>query len=311
MVFLKKIIFFLFLIAIIYASYVLLFYKDYESTYIYKLYYEKKSNYAKQYNSPRIFFSAGSNVRFGVKTERIEKELDIPTINMALAIGFEPDYMFHMLKNVIKKDDIVIIPMEYQNILLEEYSDTSRKKYILTYDQKYLWSLSIYDILDTIFSITPEDLFRSLKDHFFLNNSIYQEQLEYINSNGDQINNVGKILNDTGKRFKLNTKPFEKYLGIQEIIKFNRYCKKNGIKFFMTFPNIMSTRKLYSDKYIKFYNDLMNFYELKGIKYIDTPTGAIFDPKLFYDSVYHMNQKGMDIRTDKLIKIINEEIIKK
>lgn len=310
MQYIKKIIFFLIIIPLIYICYIILFYKEYSSTYIYKLYYDKKINYAKQFKSPRIFVSGGSNVRFGIKTAYMQEELNIPSINMALAMGFEPDYLFHMLKKVIKKGDIVIIPMEYQNLLLEKYSDEARKNYILTYDIEYLFSLSLYDIFDTIFSVRIENILRSWKDTFFLNYKSYNEQLKMINANGDQIKNYGMKFKGKAKGYKLNNKPLKEYLGIKPIINFNKYCQKNGIEFYMTFPNIMYSEKLYQQKYLNFYEELILFYKNNNIKYIDYPTNTIFDKSLFYDSQYHLNQNGMDIRTKKLIDIIKKNILK-
>lgn len=308
--YIKKLLFFLIIIPLVYMLYAILFYKEYKNTYTYKLYVDKKVNYANKFNTKRIFVSGGSSVRYGVKTESIEKELKIPSINMALNMAFEADYMFHMLKKIVKKNDIVIIPMEYEIILLEKHNFAMRKQYILTYDKEYLFSLPILDILDIVYSITPEDIIRSLKDSLFLSENLYNEQKKFINKNGDQVNNIGMEFDDSGERFKVNNKPLKEYLGLQDIIKFNEYCKKYGIIFYMTFPNIMYDEKLYTQDYINFYKNLTDFYKKNNINYIDYPTNTIFKKPLFYNSAYHLNQKGMEIRTKKLIELIRKDILK-
>lgn len=67
-------------------------------------------------NSQKILFIGGSNLGFGLNTERIEKDLNIKSFNLGVQAGFGLKRPIQDVKNFLSPNDILIISPEYSNI---------------------------------------------------------------------------------------------------------------------------------------------------------------------------------------------------
>ena len=65
---------------------------------------EDKISIANNIKEPKIVFIGGSATLLGVKTKQIQQELKIPSVNLAVYIGFQTDYMIHSAKKTLKID---------------------------------------------------------------------------------------------------------------------------------------------------------------------------------------------------------------
>ena len=62
---------------------------------------------------PRIILVGGSNLAFGIDSERMEKELNVSVVNTGLAAGMGLPYMLKDVKPYLKEGDTVILVPEY------------------------------------------------------------------------------------------------------------------------------------------------------------------------------------------------------
>ena len=63
--------------------------------------------------SPRLILMSGSSVAFGVDSDLLSNELEIPVVNAALHFKLGTHFLMQQLKSTVRKGDIVLISMEY------------------------------------------------------------------------------------------------------------------------------------------------------------------------------------------------------
>src|ERR1700739_1843921 len=73
-----------------------------------------KHNRLKQAGNNRLIFVGGSNLNFGINSEEIEKELNLPVVNLGLHAGLGLDFILNEAMSEIKQGDIVVLSIEYE-----------------------------------------------------------------------------------------------------------------------------------------------------------------------------------------------------
>lgn len=279
---------------------------------------DKKEQYSIEHEN-KIVILSGSNTIFGVDTERMEKELEIPVLNAGTHAGLH-EYIFYWAKNKILKDgDIVIMPLEYEqyesNFYAEEYLN-----YIWGYAGDYFNSLGLYDKLKIIYKTSPKSLLRNMKDLIMhkipAKNTNSKYSSKDLNYNGDMTNNKveNKMTNEDLKK-TIQEKVFieDKVPGNKskkEIENFANYCKEHNIKIYATWPAYLYDKKEFSNSDIEKIENIIKYYENQGIKVLGNYSDTIYDIDLFYDTYYHLNDKGKKIHTDYLMNLIKKEGLK-
>ena len=269
----------------------------------------KKDNYAKSIKENKIVFTSGSNTLYGMETNIIEKELNIPTVNMAIHAGLKTEYILHRAKNILISGDIVILPMEYQNFTWDGKVEETYRDYVLTHDKEYFKNMTTKEQFNFIFSITPYGLVKS-----FIEQKRILKDLEIgkgytvltLNKNGDETYKEGTKTGFKTIPFELpNPYNIETY-GLLKIKEFSKWCEDRNIKLFVTFPNTVNLKAYYEEPYTNYFNFLLEYFEKNNIKVIGKPTDSLYSIEYFYDTNYHMNSYGAKIRTYEFLEKFKE-----
>ncbi|MCW8895342.1 hypothetical protein [Sulfurimonas sp.] len=69
--------------------------------------------------------------------------------------------------------------------------------------------------------------------------------------------------------------------GLLEIKKFSKWCKNNNIKFFITFPNIMTHESYLKTSYKDYFNDLIKYFKINKIDVIGRPSDFFIQKNIF------------------------------
>jgi len=274
----------------------------------------KKNEFVQNINSNKLIFTGGSATLFGVRTKDIQNSLGIPTVNMAIHAGLRLDYIIFQAKKVLKPGDSVIIPLEYQLLLYDGESEhnLTRSAYMFTHDHRFFNSLNGVQQLKEGLSVLPKDIY----DAYILNRNFDNKEVKIgmgynsstINKNGDESYHPNsdlireKIGKGIIKPFKVPGYGFRETRSLKEIRKFNRWCKLNKINFFMTYPNVLAFDVFKAPQYKRYFRDLENYYHEYGIQTIGKPLDYFYSVDYFYDTPYHLNKKGMTIRTEQLLQ---------
>ena len=271
----------------------------------------KKDNYAKSIKENKIVFTSGSNTLYGMETNIIEKELNIPTVNMAIHAGLKTEYILHRAKNILISGDIVILPMEYQNFTWDGKVEETYRDYILTHDKEYFKNMPLKEQFGFIFSITPYGLIKSMIEQ---KRTLKDAEIGKgytvltLNKNGDETYKEGTKIGFKTIPFELpNPYNIETY-GLLKLKEFSKWCEDNNIKLFVTFPNTVNLKAYYEEPYTNYFNFLLEYFEKNNIKVIGKPTDSLYSIEYFYDTNYHMNSYGAKVRTFEFLEKLKQQI---
>jgi len=278
--------------------------------------FTKKELYSKTIEQPKVIFSAGSSTLFGVDTKTIEESLNTPVLNYGTHAGLRTDYILYRTKQIAKKGDTVIFPIEYHNILWDGAQSIVRRNYILTHDHTFFINeINLLDKVKMLMSIKPIDLAKSFKDEL---KGVKKAKIgenynsDTLNKNGDETYKKGNYSKkiQQGKPFEFEE--FYETKGLSKIKDFSKWAKENGVHFVLTFPSTLYFDIYDSEEYQKFFKELKSYFNKNDIKFIGEPNHFFYKEKYFYDSYYHLNDIGSTFHTKKLLDLlVNSNVIKK
>lgn len=294
------------LILVTVISFVLLAPKDKNSYYSAM---DNKISRLEQLKSQKIILIGGSNLTFGIDSKRIEDEFYLPVVNMSLQAGLGFEFILNQMlnkakKGVIAKGDIIIISPEYS--YFSEYKGDAEPIYgyilnsknindffldTILYHCKYFGKSILYQYYQSIRN-KPCGLYSSVN----------------FNEFGDMIGHLDlpneKFSHYKGKKYNISDFNFE---GIEILSDFINDMNKVGIKVYITFPSISKTaynnnrefnEKVANTLKLKFKNITISDYK----KYV-------LNDELFFDTHYHLNNIGRNMRTDYLINDLHSVLV--
>jgi len=261
----------------------------------------------------KIVFVGGSATLFGVRTEDIEKELKIPSVNYGVHAALEIDYILERAKRFLKPGDVIILSLEYNHFLYDGNLNEVRARFVLLFDKTHYNTLSFLNKINYFLKFSPITVELSFQDLYLKilgKKKVLKYDVKTLNKNGDETNNVG---NDIIKKKFDNIQPipvqkgeFKETVGLKILTNFNKWCMENNINFFVTYaPTILFD--IYLDKeYQEYFNKLQVFFIEQNIKTLGFPNDFFYNSDLFHDTEYHLNSKGMTCHTKRLLAKIKE-----
>jgi hypothetical protein len=256
----------------------------------YLLGYENFHNAAKEtFGQDRIILVGGSSLGWGVSSEVLTKNLDIPTLNYGLHAGVGYKNFFRHIKDVLNKErDLIVISPEY--FIISDGGDLGRSKefcHISIYSKgKYPidcigYSISsLFNILPLLDGIGFLDDFRDYRRDGFNKFGDYIHRIEGVNMIGKMNDHdvcSGWDLEDLSKRYI----PFVDNLISQgyEVVYIPNFIPK------------LACSEV--DKLYEFHRIMFLKY---GIKSFDKAQ-LLFKDLYFYDSPYHLTNEGVNLKT--------------
>ena len=86
-----------------------------------------------------------------------------------------------------------------------------------------------------------------------------------------------------------------------------KFSNPRNIQLFATWPNLFKHPEYLTNEVAQEnYRTIRSFWGYFGIPIIGEPNDAMLEEDFFYDSYYHPNQKGMKLRTEKLVTQFSE-----
>ncbi|RTL37574.1 MAG: hypothetical protein EKK48_23080 [Candidatus Melainabacteria bacterium] len=281
-----------------------------------------KHQVLEQAGSPKIILTGGSNVLFGVDSEKIGKVFNRKVVDMGLCLMFPLSYLFEEIKDSIKPGDIVVLSPEYQSysqefarpMIMADILDGCPRaiEWILkcngcTWDEKgkilfHLRTLGLQKLQYVISHARQIVQHRATWSYNKPNPGLVILNAKNLNSCGDLVWHLDKPVGKDAMERKIlirAPKHIDDYT-INEVSKFDAFCKSHGAQFVLIPPSIPESM------YQKGKTDIDNVIEEAKVKFpipiLATADRYAFADEHIFGGHYHLDKVGRDIRTDRMIE---------
>jgi hypothetical protein len=260
--------------------------------------------------SPRIIFVGGSNLCFGLNSQMIKDSLGLNPINTAIHAGIGIRYMLENTLQYVKKGDIIVFIPEYQHFyrkwhhgseeLLRTVLDVNKSKIkLLSLNQIFNCTPFIGNlVLSKLDSFEYTHVDESKKYGIYGVNSFNRYGDTYLHWNTQRIDSITPDTIDIGKYNPEVMKGIKKY---------SRKFQKKGAALLISFPCYQDISFQNSEKAIK---KVEQEYIDAGFIVLGTPERYRMRDSFMLNTSYHLNKKGVDLRTGLLIEDIRKVLPK-
>lgn len=297
---------------------------------------KKKEQIVSQEKGRKVIVVSGSNGLFGIDSNVISQDIGIPTYNLALHAGLDISYYEYLIKKLVRKGDIVIMPLEYEYYSQSNpYSDWFINN-MNAWGEPYINNLSLKGRL-SFFAHTS--LFRVLSgvsagDSKMTTPDIYIEKYQG-NKNGFNYGYRYSSLNSRGdfniidhshafsRKIIKSLDSFESDLSygknvplsadhmIDSLQKIKYFLEKKEAKLYVTWPASISSKFFNPNDLAakNFTTNIRNELQKENIITICDNFYANLPIEYFLDSRYHLNSDGAKIRSHRLSSCLKQKIL--
>jgi hypothetical protein len=264
---------------------------------------QDKDESLKKMGEGKILFLGGSNLSFGLNSKEINEAFQRPVMNMGIHAGVGLKYIVSSTKPFIRENDIIVVVPEYENFYSDnfygemelvssvfdihsegkKYIDAKQWLFLLQYVPVYA-AKKIRNAIGSVFSKTDTSV------------SIYHRRS--FNSFGDAFLHWSLPDQD----FAIAHKPKDKESVNPEVVGFladlKKYVIEKKAKLIILPPVIEQQSFLNLGEVIaKIESDLNK----ADVSFAAMPASYSYNRKYFFNSYYHPNKKGVDLRTAQVI----------
>src|SRR6266508_1391506 len=258
--------------------------------------------------SPRIILVGGSNVSLGLDAELMQKTLGIPVINDGLhaGLGLAP---LRELQEYIRAGDVIIISLEYNLFANQDVmdGDPAFLSDWIEYSPRRIKYLSRpWEEAPGIYAVMLQRKVNRQVNTVLFGGSLNEVRDIFVGTkydlNGDFI---GHLQETSMNRRKISATPYP-VAGVQDDIfvfleNFNRIAHEKGARVYFEAPasrqsNCKATGQAQMADFFK------TFAERSSIPILTLLDEVCLPNKYFFDTEYHLNAQGRELRTKRLIE---------
>lgn len=231
----------------------------------------------------------------GLNSQMVKDSLNVNPINTGITAGLSLKFMLDNAVQYVKQGDIIIALFEYSCFTRDyNYCSESLLRVILDVNMEYLRLLNFRQVLGLL-PLMPKYVVSKLDPFAYFNVNIDPPyDINSFNRYGDACAHWN-MEKRSFRPSKLNE--FNQQI-IGKIKDFEKTVEQKGAKFYISYPP-------YNDKSFYKSSDIIAAIrsELEtNFKVLGTPERYMMPDSLMFDSPYHLNGKGVNIRTSRLIE---------
>jgi len=257
---------------------------------------------------PRIIVVGGSNVSLGIDAELMQQTLGVPVINDGLhaGLGLAP---LRELEEYIHKGDVIIISLEYDLFANQEVMDgnpTFLSDWIEYAPRRIRYLSKPWEETPGIYAIMLQRKVNRKVNTYLFGGSLDEVRNVFLGTkydlNGDFI---GHLQAASMNPQKIPATPYPVSDMQEEIFvfleNFNRTARDKGAKVYFEAPasrqsNCKATGKTSMANFFKTFKERSSIPILTPLEEVCLPN------KYFFDTEYHLNAQGRELRTKRLIE---------
>lgn len=283
----------------------------------YSLGIELKHRRLAEINTRKIVLVGGSNLAYGVDSKMLQKATGCPVVNMGMNGYFGVRYMLEEVKDQIRPSDIIVLSFEYDNLFKSvDGSPGSHLAIIKAYptvfgflsaEQKLQVIAAIPTVAQAKIIRLMTDAITTLKEPFTGRNYGVEgpadlneiESLKGFSPEGDITAHLGIkwpfVLENAvvPQGAKIDMQMIALMRG------FGEEMQRRGV------PVMVSYTPVIRETYDKLQGDLTEFDRMikssPPLIAPSPPSAFAYDKSMFFDTVYHLNERGRPVRTQRLI----------
>lgn len=253
--------------------------------------YKAKCTLLKNVASPRIIFVGGSNLAFGLDSRRIKDSLHVNVINYGLHAGIGLKYMLDDVDDYLRDGDIIVLSPEYQHFFGGAYGGPSTITPLL-----YLSDWKNVGKLD----------FRQWKNVLAGIPKIFQLLTVTTKTERSYCASGFNELGDEVKHWNLSSIPIPPVDGLGNldrsfltyfVAKVGTWRKRCTV---VITPPVYMQREYEKNK--QKIADLQRYLDEHECPFEIAPEQHVMPDEYAYDTMYHMNKRGVDEFTTRLIR---------
>lgn len=286
-----------------------------------------KLHIAGRLKQKKLVVLGGSSALFSVDSRRLEEATGLPTVNLAIHAGLWLPYVFDYAKPVLAPGDVVVLMLEYTYYGSPNPVASWFAGNVMAWDTPYVRNLGWIDRLQLLLWVPakrvangavaklyesrlrrthgrivrdPGDIRREAEKIW--EGKLYRERafgyaLQNMNERGDFQNNKGTTYQPHRERRPL----FARY-AVETIRGFADYCAARGITLFIAWPAAMRVPELQDKDAQAFLAEVAGTLGRMGFRVLGTPGDFFEERRYFFDTIYHSNEEGRRIVTEKLVE---------
>jgi len=260
-----------------------------------------KHRLLKTSSPPRLIFIGGSGLAFGLDSPLIEKEMGVRVVNMGLHGGFGLRYVLSEVRPFIGKGDVVIVITDYEQFFGSTFDGGAELAVIAMRFPECRQYITSWKQYVTIIKNSPYAIRASLYN--FLSHQLFSTSFAYcrfaFNANGDSLGHLNK---EPPGGAAFNPLMINGHFNPEAVAALNDlagYVHKRGARIFLIYTALEEKTYRADEKEI---NLLARIFkkELK-VPILGGPSEDIFTEDYFYDLPSHLNARGREIRTQRVI----------
>ncbi|MBA4369808.1 MAG: hypothetical protein C0403_19445 [Desulfobacterium sp.] len=266
--------------------------------------------------SPKIIFVGGSNLALGINSPRIKEKLGMNVVNMGLCVGLGLRYMINEIRDKISEGDIIVISPEYEHFQGDFfYGDENLFRLLLENPSIYRHLSFKQFIVRTIsFAKSFQRAFRWFVDRLYMRFVLHAELPKdeiYFREGFNQFGDFVAHLNKPSpkvlyQKMQMDTSFYSSTHVASYLNSFHEEAARKKAKVYYLFPSLpVPIYKQFEKEFIAF-----NIWLRKNITIpvIESPEQAILPESYFFDTYYHLTNSGVQIRTERIIQRMNQEL---
>lgn len=278
--------------------------------------------------SPKIIFTGGSNLLFGLDGEKLEKTFNRKVVNMGVCIMFPISYLFEEIKDSIEAGDVVVLSSEYSSFS-REYSNPMAVKDILdgypraiewilkcngcNWDEKgkiliHFRTLGLQKIQYVLSHLRQIAQHRATWSHNKPNAGLEVINARNLNSCGDLTWHLNQAPRKDAVEKKVHIQ-VPKHIDddvVAEVKQFDAFCKGRGARVVLVPPPVPYSMYLVSKPEI---DSLMDEAKSKlAAPVLGSAQRYSFADDEIFNGHFHLNKAGRTVRTDRLIEDLKDTV---
>jgi hypothetical protein len=263
---------------------------------------------------PKVVLVGGSNLAYGIDTLQVEGVTHAPVVNMGMNGYFGVRYMLNEVRPSLQRGDTVVIALEYDNFFKPVDGTASNLLMVVKANPEafsYLSWRQRLDVLGATPYVAQEKIIRVLQEGAFgLRDAVFgrdeeDDSFAFI----ERIESVSGFNAEGDLTSHLDvTWPFEHEQGIDPanpvdpqliplLSDFQDEMQERGVRVMVSYTPLM--RSFYTQHRAGI-DRLHTLITEAGLDAPRPPSDYVFDDRLFFDTVYHLNAEGRALRSQQL-----------